>query len=552
MPPTLRERFASALGGAADTISRVAAAIKRPNVAPDVNLPGVPRWGSNPSNVNNKLSQSLRDAEAFFGRVSYDAGPAWTRFSSYPATDLTPEKITGAQKDAVAGYPLIWSEMIEQILSRDAHLGGIAQQRVDDVVKGSWRLIDSMHDPLATAVTNFCDEAVRGIDSVEDGMSWLLLGNAYGYNAVEIVWERKRVTFPGPKGEILGPIEVVVPRMLCAVHPKHFRFDLRTDEPYLWLGSDQVSLPFGKFVFYRGEGQHPITVRRGYMWPCSWLSMFKSIGWAGWAVFAEKFALPTPLIKYDGDVSQYREHKAIYEEILNNLGQGIGAIVPSENFSAENFMATSGGRAGDPHSALSDACDSAQSVRVLGATLTAKIGNVGSFSASTAHLEVKYAREEADARRLWSSLRSDLIRPLVSFNADAIVRALQEQGYGSVSADMVVRRMPRGYHRVPREVDPVQRGEIVSMAINEWGLKVGASKLFDEFDLPQPVSKEDVARGEPQIIASGGASIGSQQAAEGVNVPKPEVEGGPPAQMQLPSHVPSRQKERRAARKKQR
>src|SRR5262249_32073357 len=162
-----------------------------------------------------------------------------------------------------------------------------------------------------------------------------------------------------------------------------------------------------------GEGQHPIIERRGYMWPCVWLSMIKSIGWAGWASFVERFGLPTPLVEYDGDLAQFSEYKQTYVDILQNLGKGFGAIVPRNVANVRTIEPPSGGTSQGTHSALSDACDAAQSIRILGATLTAKIGNVGSYSASTTHAEVKYAREEADARRLWSMLRTQLLQPIV-------------------------------------------------------------------------------------------------------------------------------------------
>ena len=491
--------------------------------SPAAELRGVSTWGTTPKNLSDEVARQLLTPEAYMGRVTYSAGPAQTRFSSYPATDLMPEKIAGAQQEAFAGYPLRWAEMVEQILARDAHLGGIAQQRVDDVTKGAWRLVRATPDPTAACLRGFCEEALRGLDAFDDGMGWLLLGNAYSYGACEVVWRRERVSFPGPRGERIGPIDVVVPARLEPVHAKHFRFDLRTDEPLLWLGSEQVSLPFGKFVFYRGEGQHPITERRGYMLACAWLSMFKSNGWAGWAAFVDRFGMPTPLVEYDGTLAQYAEYKKAFEDVLNNLGKGLGAIFPKNTFAITIPSPPSGGTANDPHSALSDACDAAQSVRVLGATLTAKIGNVGSFSASSTHAEVKYAREEADARRMWATLRSDLLSPLVAFNAPTLCRALEAAGY-LCSLDELPRRVPRGMHRVPREVDPLQRMQLVATAVNDLGMRVGAEAMYDAFDLPQPTSENDVLPGRVEVLSSGGKAVGAVEASnDGAEAPKDDA-----------------------------
>lgn len=499
-------------------------------VSPSVELPGVSTWGlTGTPNRSEELMRALRTQEAYFGKISTDAGPTLTRFSSYPANDLNPQAIIAAQQQAFAGFPLIWSEMVEQVLSRDSHLSGIAQQRIDDVIKGSWRLIRAKNDDVSAAVRNFADDAMRGIDELEDAFGWLLWANAYSYSLVEVVWKKELVTFPGPNGDVIGPVEVIVPARLEPVHPKHIRFDMRTDEPYLWLGSDQVSLPVGKFVFLRGEGFHPITARRGWMHACIWLSMFRSIGWSGWATFVNRFGMPVPMIEYDGDVAQYSEYKAAYQAILNSLGTGQGAIYPSSGAKFRIEPPSAGGGASDPHSALSDACDAAQSVRVLGATLTAKIGNVGSFSASETHAEVKYAKEESDARRMWTAIRCQLLAPMIRVNSVALANALRKAGY-SVSPEDIACRVPKGLHRVPREVDAGQRIMIIDTAVNKLGLRVSAESLYDQFDISQPLSDDDVLPGEATQVTKGGALVGSVEASnEGVEAPDDEVESDKPA-----------------------
>lgn len=535
MAPTIRDSLASGIDGVGSRISRIAGLVRGSTVAPESRIPGVASAAGLTRSMNSEsVLQKLLGIVGYTGRVTYDAGPAWTRYSSYPATDLTPEKIAGAQQEALAGYPLRWEEMIEQVWARDSHLSGIGQQRIDDVVKGAWRLQRAAPDDLALCVRNFCDQQLRELDTMEEADGWLLMSNAYCYNAAEITWRVAQVSFPGPNGKIIGPVSVFVPARLDPVHPKHFRFDLRTDEPFIWLGSDAVELPYGKFIFMKGEGHHPITERHGYMWPCVWLSMIRSIGFAGWAAYVERFGMPTPLVEFDGDITQYHEHKRAYDEILHFLGRGIGAIIPSRNFKLEFAKAEGGGRANDPHSALADACDSAQSIRVLGATLTAKIGNAGSFAASSNHTEVKYNKEEHDARRLWRSKRSGVIEPMVRFNARVLADAITKAGYSCRPEDLL-RRVPAGMQRVPRDSDLSQQKDIVSAAINEWGLDISSEGLYDRFDLPQPYSKDDIAPGKPQQVTAGGKVLGTNEASnDGAEAPKDEPPAKSPASPQQP------------------
>lgn len=515
----LRDSIASGLSGIAGTVERIAGAVRSPLASPTTPLPTVtPTALSHREARSSGLHDALRTWGAFSSRVATDAGPSPDRFSTYPGTNLTPETIIAVQQEAVAsGLPQRWIELIDQVLSRDGHYAGVAGQRVDDVIKGTWRLTRASNDDAATAMRNFAELAYRECERFTDGLGWLLWANAYCYNGIEPEWEERRLTFPGPRGEVIGPVTVAVPRKVWQVHPKHFRFDLRTDEALLWLGADGVSLPFGKVIFHTGEGLHPLAVRRGHAWQCVWYSFFRSIGWAGWATFVDRFGLPVPIIRYDADIASFAEYQAAYTAILNSLGTGKGAIVPQSGTQFEIKDPPSGGRSSDPHSALSDACDAGQSIRVLGATLTAKIGNVGSFAASSTHAEVKYAREEGDARRLWETVDEQLTRALVWFNAQALAQALNDKGY-SVTPEMLCQRVPRGKHRVPRESDPATEIEIINKAVNDLGLDVSVEDVFDRFDFKRALGESDRVRGRAQSVAKDAALMTPSEAAEGAAV----------------------------------
>jgi hypothetical protein len=223
-------------------VQHFGAALGASGATPSVPLPMAP-LAPPQANQNAELARAIRSIEALFGRVIYDAGPSWTRFSSYPATDFSPDKIVTAQREADAGYPLRWAEMDEQVRERDAHLGGIALTRAQDVAGKAVRISRVGDDDLASSLKSLCDEVVFSIDSLDDAFESLLLGNAPGWSSSEIVYVEDEVSFAGPDGRRIGPIPLIVPRRLETIHPKHFTFDLRTDEPYLWLGGDRQSLP---------------------------------------------------------------------------------------------------------------------------------------------------------------------------------------------------------------------------------------------------------------------------------------------------------------------
>lgn len=476
---------------------------------------------------DEKTRRTLESYGAYSGRITPSAGPLRSRFPLWPGDDLTPEIIIGAQREAItSGIPLRWVELIDQIYSRDGHYASCTNQRVADVVKGTWRVAPASSDDTGIALCNFIDEAYRGCSRWSDGLGWLLYSNLYGFNAVEVEWYETEITFAGPQGETIGPIAVVLPRRLHNVHPKHFRFDLDSDDPRFWLGNSYQVLPPGKFIFMDGDGLHPTKVRRGHAWQCVWYSLFRSMGWAAWAVHVDRFALPIPVIQYDGDLAIYNAQKEAYNDILDTLGQGKGVVVPRLGADFQIHDPPQGGRSNDPASALSDACDAGQSIRVLGGQLNNKIGNVGSFAASTNHLDVKYGLEELDAVRMWERIDEQLSAYVVEFNAEALAGALSAAGYDATPAQ-ICRRIPRGKHHIPGKTDPMVEMNILDAAVNRLGLPVSIAGAMARMDFQRARDERDRIKGEPQVVSKGGALVSNAEAADG-----PAVNEDPAAEAQ--------------------
>jgi phage gp29-like protein len=508
----ISDRIAGVLSGAAGRVEAIARAIRGPEQSRIAEIPGVGHYGN--QRPDEKVRQALASWGAYSTRVAPDAGPTRTRYSLWPADGgLTPEIIIAAQRDAVtSGIPLSWVELIDQVYSRDGHYASCTDQRVADVIKGTWRLTPAVPDDAGIAVANFVDEAYRNCSRWADGLGWLLYSNLYGYNAIEVEWEVRSITFAGPKGETIGPLSVALPKRLHNVHPKHFRFDIESDDPMFWIGNSYQPLPVGKFIFLDGAGLHPVKARRGHAWQCIWYSMFRSMGWAAWAVHVERFSLPVPIIQYDGDVAQFSEYQAAYQSILNSLGTGNGAILPRTGATIEIKDPPQGGRSNDPASALSDACDAGQSIRVLGGQLNNKIGNVGSFAASTNHLDVKYGLEELDAARAWERVDEQLSDPMVMFNAEAISVALNAAGYSTTPAQ-ILRRIPKGKHHIPGKTDPEAEMRVVESAV-KLGLPISMSGTFARMDFERARSDADRIPGEAQVVSKGGALVSSAEAAK--------------------------------------
>lgn len=516
--PSLPQRIAAYVAGAARRVEEIALRTAGPEQTNMVAPPGAATPTRTSPWPDARTAEWLRKWEVYRGKVSPSAGPTRDRWSLWNADDLTPEKIVAAQRSAVGGgLPYDWIELIDHVFSRDIDYASVSTQRVADVVRGRWTFRRRGNDDAADIALSFAREAQQGCERWRDGLGWLLFSNLYTYAATEIEWKTERITIRGPRGDVIGPFEAALPKRLHAAHAKHFRFDMYTDDPLLWIGAGYEHLPFGKFIFMEGEGLHPIKVRHGHSWQCIWMSLFTSIAIAGWSARVDRFDMPIPIIEYDGDLSQYPEMQAAWKDILNNLGTGKGSVYPRNHGSLRIENPPQGGRANDPQSALWDACKTAKVIRVLGAELANATGNVGSYAAKEQDVATKYNLEDWDAARLSERIDEQFTAPLILFNAESLAAAANAAGY-DVTPDQLVRRVPFGKQSVPREMTPQVRAQVGATLVNEWGMPISMSFEFDQFDFQRAENDEDRLPGKPQAVGKDAALMTPADAAEGAAV----------------------------------
>ncbi len=507
--------------------SRAGDAYRAFSVAPQV--PGLRgQLAVTQANNDTATSKIIRSVEALFGRVSYTAGPAYTRYSSNPATGLNPANINAALLSANNGYPQMWAEMIEQVLERDGHLAGIDGARRDEVAGKPFRVHPKPNgDPDVTQpVAKFVRSVVDEIDGFESAAFDILSANGQGYASQEIVWQQGKVRFPDMAGKTVA-MDAVCPRTLEWVHPKHFRFDQVTDEPYIVIGSANNSLPANKFIFHASTGTGLIE-RRGFMRACIWYHAAKQWALRDWITFAHIYGIPQLEGIYDADTEQQPEMRSLYETVLRDFGEGIPAIHPRD-FEVKITQPPQGGKSSDVHGALMGMCNAEMSKRVQGETLTTEMGQFGSYGASETHADVRHVITVADGKKLCNTLRRDLLRPIVELNVARLASALGR------SPEEILAAVPVASFRIEREMSPAARQAVYEGAVNKLGLEIDETQYRDEmgFDAPRPGSNP--LRGEAVTIASGGAAVSTLEAGAGVKVDKPEPEK--PAAMSKPKRT---------------
>lgn len=462
---------------------------------------------------NEKQESLLRSRDALYGRVSYYAGPSADRYSSYPGTGLEPQQIWQLIMLRNQGYPDLYTQLCEQTIERDGHLGGVMDTRRNSVSDKPFRHHPIRRgDTLAEAGAKLAERIYDGIDAFDQTIEDLLTAPAYGYALSEIVWTDRKVRVPLPNGGFTVAV-LTVPSRVEWLHWKHVRFDRWTDEPYLWLGRGQSELVLNKFVFHDAAGTGLIE-KRGFMGSCLWLSAAKRWSERDWLIYAKLFAIPNILAKYPNGQEEYEKHSEKYQAILKDWGEGIPALVPDDLVT--EITRDPGANSG-PSREIIGWANTEMSKRILGSTLTVEMGgSQGSYAMADTHRDAPYMRSRADARKLCGTLRRDLTTACFRLNLQRLAELW------GVPPDEVMDAVPRCSFRIEREMTPVDRQKVYEGAVNELGVEVDEDQYRDEMGLDAPRPGGRRLRGKPVPIGTGGLAPSVEASESGAEPPEKE------------------------------
>lgn len=440
-------------------------------------VPGLtPIINSAQSRGNPAVAKILNSRDALFGKTSFSAGPSPSRYSQNPADGISPEIILACQRTADSGYPRLQAELYEQIAERDAHLAGVAKARIYEVSGKPWRLKPANETPVASAVAKFTRAALDEIDGLDSSLEDLLSANANGYACGEKIYAFQSIRF-ATEGKSSRTVTACTPTQIAWVHNKHFEFDLLTDEPYIVLSGTRQQLPPLKFVFHAASGTGFVE-RRGFMRPCAPLHAMKSWSIRDWALEEALFAIPQLTGHYPTGTEEYEANRDTFREILRNWGKGVPAWIPNDvEFT---LSTTSRSNASGIQGAIIGFVNTEISKLVQGETLTTEIGNVGARAATETHADVRDAFIRADARRLATTLRNQLIRPMLALNTEVLASAI------GCTPEEVMRAVPFIYWRIERETTPTERALLMLNFAERGQLDIDEEQVRDEFALDAP------------------------------------------------------------------
>ena len=324
------------------------------------------------------------------------------RWSSYPSAGLTPNRLAAIFREADQGNVYRQMELFEEMEEKDAHLTAILQTRKMAVLGKDYEVMPYAGTPEDEAIAGEVGEMVYSIPNLEEGLLDLLDAIGKGFALCEIIWEvsggrarvvdlkwvpQKKVTF----GEDWKP------RLLTAEGG--------------WQG---VAPPVWKLLFHRYKARSGNATRSGVLRVVGWMYLFKNFALKDWAAFNEVFGMPLRLGKYDNTASPADRDALV--QAIRNLGSDAAGVI-SKATEIEFVDATSRSGGVNPYQLMAEFCNREMSKAVLGQTLTTDTaGSTGTYAAASVHGQVRKDLVAADAQALASTLREQLLRPLVGFN----------------------------------------------------------------------------------------------------------------------------------------
>lgn len=381
------------------------------------------------------------------------------KYSDYPSNGLTPQKLAEIFREADSGDVLRQMELFEELEEKDPHLFSQLQTRKNAVTGLDYEITPFSDDPRDKEIAAFIEDQLGSIENFEDIETDLLDAIGKGFAVSEILWG-------------YDDSHVVV-QDIRARHQKRFFWDSLDDsfKVRTQLHPEGVLLPDSKFIVHRYKARSGHPSRAGVLRVVAWMYLFKNYDIKDWISFAEIYGLPLRLGKYAPGASE--ADKLALMQALIQIGADAAGIIPDGT--TIDFITTEKTGSTDLYERLARYCDEQISKAVLGQTLTSDSGG-GSYAQSKTHNDVRHDLTVADCKALASTLRRDLIRPLVLFN------------FGED------KRIPYLRFDCEESDDLTQTANILDVLVGKVGLPVPLSYIYKKFSIPEPEQGEAIAR----------------------------------------------------------
>lgn len=352
-------------------------------------------------------------------------------------------------------------DVLEELTADDQVTMAMQSRKLKTLNKRDYEFLPGAkrgHDPTPDAA-RLCDALVEDLEAIDiyNLISEVLDAPYYGMTVVELLWRQD--------GARLRLADAVAkPR-------QWFGFNSSNELTFRSLGNiEGKPVPFGKFVLARhfSTYQNPYGLRllSRVLWPVA----FKKGGVKFWMNFAERFGTPWVI----GTTTGQQQDQDRMLAALTGMIQSAVAVVRG---GAEVKVVESSGKSGDVHRQMYDTWNAAISKVLMGQTLTAEVGDTGSYAAAKEHGQVLTDYAAAD-EHLVTTFFNDLAWAYGQINAGPgvftpVFRYVEPADYASAA-----------------ELDTKLKGLGVQFKKSHFVDRYGLSE--DEFDVPGPEVPEPV------------------------------------------------------------
>lgn len=387
-------------------------------------------------------------------------GWARSEFAGHPSRGLTPQRLAAILQAAEQGDLTAQSDLFLDMEEKDAHIYAEMQKRKNAPLTLDW----AVNPPKkASAQEKKQAEAIKewlgGITDFEDVLLGALDGIGHGFSAQEVEWDRE--------GSEWRPATLTHrPQRWFQTVPENGD-DLRLRDGSMH-GAELWQ--FGWMV-HRHKAKSGYLTRAGLFRVLAWPYLFKNYAIRDWAEFLEIYGVPFRLGTYMAGATE--DEKDTLLRAVSDIGHSGAGIMP-EGMKMELVAVTQGSQ--DPFIAMNDWAERSVSKAVLGGTLTSQAdGKTSTNALGNVHNEVRRDLLVADTRQLASTIKRDLIYPLIALN------------FGNADP----RRLPDFAFDTREPEDMAAYAESLPKLIGV-GFKISRRWAQDKVAIPEPEDEDDV------------------------------------------------------------
>lgn len=401
---------------------------------------------------------------------------------------LTPTQVSSIINEADTGDLARFVDLSNEFRQKDSHLQSLLGTRETALAGLEWTIDPAVKPgrarPTARAknVAEFVHHALRSaegngqdIRSLHDTVSHLAGGIYHGHAVSETEWIRDG--------------QFVVPRGWRPIAPRRFRYEQSTGKFVWWdsvtgmnTGIDLRQLYPDKFIIHQPRINGDVPVREGLARVLVWAALFRNWTTGDWMRLAELSWKPWRFGVYKGTASDDDIDDLI--TALDNLTT-VGYATHSDRVDIHVEWPERGRGVQSAHAELASHLAREMSKAILGQTLTVEQGERGARSLGEVHDRVRKDIAEGDSVAMSTTIRRDLIAPLVRLN------------FGAEETVPTFRFVTDDYP----DLGEFARG---IKALGDGGLRVPQDWVRDRLGIPNPREGEAILIGRDELLAEVG------------------------------------------------